>query len=123
MTIKKHNLIKILLLSLVLLVIPQVTFAQSKEAYLQITLKIDSKDRAAAAAVYKKYKQPFLTTITGAMSKELLIRDEDVQVMHKFDSKEHAEAYLKSELFTKDVVTALKPYLTAAPEIRIYFAP
>lgn len=49
-------------------------------AYLQITLKIKNENRAAAAAVYGKYKQPFLDEIAGAKSKELLIRDEDVQV-------------------------------------------
>jgi len=88
--------------------------------YLQITLKIDSVNRLAAAQVYLKYKQPFLNTITGALSKELLLREEDVQVLHGFDSKEHAETYLKSTLFNNDVVTALKPYLAAAPDIRIY---
>jgi len=89
-------------------------------AYLQITLKIDSANRPAAAQVYLKYKQPFLNTITGALSKELLLRDEDIQVLHGFDSKEHAEAYLKSPLFNNDVVTALKPHLATAPDIRIY---
>ena len=89
-------------------------------AYLQITLKIDSANRPAAAQVYLKYKQPFLNTITGALSKELLLRDEDIQVLHGFDSKEHAEAYLKSPLFNNDVVTELKPYLAAVPDIRIY---
>jgi hypothetical protein len=88
--------------------------------YLQITLKIDSANRPAAAQVYLKYKQPFLNTITGALSKELLLRDEDIQVLHGFDSKEHAEAYLKSPLFNNDVVTALKPHLATAPDIRIY---
>ncbi len=49
-------------------------------ACLQITLKVKSENREAAAAVYAKYKQPFLDGIAGAKSKELLIRDEDVQV-------------------------------------------
>ncbi|WP_256367527.1 hypothetical protein [Duganella vulcania] len=35
-------------------------------AYLQITLKIANANRAAAAAVYQKYKAPFLDTIAGA---------------------------------------------------------
>lgn len=38
-------------------------------AYLQITLDISEKNRAAAAAVYQKYKAPFLSTIDGAVSK------------------------------------------------------
>lgn len=88
--------------------------------YLQITLKVNSANRPAATQVYSKYKQPFLNTITGALSKELLLRDEDVQVLHGFDSKEHAEAYLKSPLFNNDVVAGLKPYLAAVPDIRIY---
>ena len=41
-------------------------------AYLQITLFIDPENRPAAAAVYEKYEAPFLNTINGAQSKELL---------------------------------------------------
>lgn len=89
-------------------------------AYLQITLKIADANRAAAAGVYQKYKAPFLNTIPGAKSKELLVRDEDVQVLHGFDNVENAKAYLDSELFTADVVGGLKPLLAAAPDVRIY---
>jgi quinol monooxygenase YgiN len=91
-------------------------------AYLEITLKIDPQNRAAAAAVYNKFKAPFLQKVAGAASKELLVRDEDVQVLHAFQSKEQAQAYLESPLFNDDVVTALKPLLQAAPEVRIYAA-
>ncbi|RLP80201.1 hypothetical protein D9V34_14130 [Mycetocola lacteus] len=91
-------------------------------AYLQITLAVNDSDRAAAAAVYAQYKQPFLDTITGAQSKELLIRDEDVQVMHGFDTVANAQAYLASELFTTDVVGGLSPFLQREPEVRIYDA-
>ena len=87
---------------------------------LQITLKIANANRGAAAGIYQKYKAPFLNTITGAKSKELLVRDEDVQVLHGFDSQENANAYLRSELFTADVVGGLKPLLDAAPDVRIY---
>lgn len=89
-------------------------------AYLQITLKISNENRPAAAAVYHEYKAPFLNSIAGAKSKELLIRDEDVQVLHGFDTVDNANAYLKSELFNNDVVKGLSPYLDAAPEIRVY---
>lgn len=88
--------------------------------YLQITLRITDANRAAAAGVYQKYKAPFLDTIKGAKSKELLVRDEDVQVLHGFDSQENATAYLQSDLFTADVVTGLKPLLDAAPDVRVY---
>ncbi len=89
-------------------------------ALLQITLKVKSENRAAAAAVYQKYLKPFLDGIAGAKSKELLILDEDVQVLHGFTSEEDARAYLTTEIFSHDVVSELKPLLEADPEIRIY---
>ena len=58
--------------------------------------------------------------IEGALTKALLVRDEDVQVLHGFDSKEHAEAYLESEMFKNDVAKGLSPYFQADPEIRIF---
>jgi hypothetical protein len=83
-------------------------------------MKITKANRAAAAAVYTKYKAPFLQTVPGAKAKELLVRDEDVQVLHSFDSRASAEKYLSSRLFATDVVGELKPLLAAEPEIRIY---
>lgn len=91
-------------------------------AYLEITLKVAPENRAAAAAIYTEYKQPFLATIAGAQSKVLLVRDDDVQVLHGFDTVASATAYLTSDLFTKDVFVALKPYVLADPEVRIYQA-
>lgn len=88
--------------------------------YLQITLKIAAANRPAAAGIYQQYKGPFLATISGAKSKELLVRDEDVQVLHGFDTAENTKAYLESAMFTADVVTGLKPLLDAAPDVRIY---
>ncbi len=90
------------------------------KAYLEITIKVPATDRAKAGAVYLKYKDPFLATIPGAQSKELLLRDEDVQVLHGFDSRASAVRYFKSALFGNDVVRELKPYLSADPEVRIY---
>jgi len=89
-------------------------------AYLEITIKVNETDRRSAVGVYFKYRQPFLAQIKGAVSKELFIRTDDVQVIHGFETTADAEAYLKSDLFNKNVVTALKPYLQAAPEVRIY---
>ncbi len=89
-------------------------------AYLQITLNISNENRAAAAKVYNKYKIPFLETISGATSKELLIRGEDVQVLHGFLTITDAKGYLQTELFNQDVVKELSPYLNSEPEIRIY---
>jgi hypothetical protein len=90
--------------------------------YLQITLKIAPANRPAAAGVYQRYKAPFLGTIAGAKSKELLVRDEDVEVLHGFETAEQANAYLTSQLFTSDVVGALAPLLDAEPDVRIYQA-
>jgi hypothetical protein len=89
-------------------------------AYLEITLQIDPNDRAAAAGMYSKYKPKFLADVPGARSKELLVRDEDVQVLHGFDSVPHANDYLGSDLFTTDVVRELAPLLQADPEIRVF---
>lgn len=90
------------------------------KAFLEITMRIDNANRPAAAKVYADYRAPFLNNIEGALTKELLIRDEDVQVLHGFDSVSHAKAYLSSELFNNDVVKGLKPLWSADPDVRIY---
>ena len=46
-------------------------------AYLEITMKINEANRPAAAKVYTDYRGPFLEQIPGALTKDLLIRDED----------------------------------------------
>lgn len=89
-------------------------------AYLEVTLSVDPEKRAEAAKVYERYKMPFLETIDGAVSKELLLRDEDVQVLHGFKTKAQARAYLSSALFQEDVVVGLKPHLSKGPRIRVY---
>ncbi|MGN1104818.1 MAG: hypothetical protein ACI4VK_04245 [Candidatus Coproplasma sp.] len=90
------------------------------KAYLEITMKIDEQNRPAAAKVYNDYRGPFLKEIKGALTKDLLIRNEDVQVLHGFDSAEHAAAYLESEMFKNDVFVGLKPLWSADPEVKIY---
>jgi hypothetical protein len=95
--------------------------AYAGTAYLEITNKLDIQDRPAAVEIYRKYKQPFLTSIPGARS--ILIRQHDVQVLHGFATAKQAEAYLSSDLFTKGVAVALKPLLKADPEVRIYSVP
>jgi hypothetical protein len=88
--------------------------------YLEISLNVAAKDRAAAAGIYTQYKGQFLAQVKGSQSKELLIRDEDVQVLHGFDSVANAKSYLTSDLFKKDVVTALTPLLQSPPDVRVY---
>lgn len=63
------------------------------KAYLEITMTINESNRPAVAKIYSDYRKPFLDTIEGALIKDLLIRDKDVQVLHGFDSLEHAKAY------------------------------
>lgn len=92
------------------------------KAYLEITMKIADENRAAAAKVYSDYREPFLKQIKGAMTKELLVRDDDVQVLHGFDSTENARAYLESQMFTENVFTGLRPLWSNDPEVRIYEA-
>ncbi len=89
-------------------------------AYLEITMKIGEAERPAAARVYNDYRGPFLEQIPGALTKELLIRGEDVQVLHGFDSAEHARDYLDSEMFKNDVFVGLKPLWSAEPDVKIY---
>jgi len=89
-------------------------------AFLEISLKVEESNRAAAAGVYVKYKEPFLKQIDGALSKELLIRAEDVQVLHGFASEAQANAYLSTSLFATDIVGELGPLLASDPEVRIY---
>ncbi|MEG6521945.1 hypothetical protein [Desulfotomaculum sp. 1211_IL3151] len=89
-------------------------------AYLEITMKIEAVNRPAAAKVYADYREPFLKTIEGALTKDLLIRDEDVQVLHGFDSVAQAQVYLTSEMFQNDVFVGLKPLWSADPDVKIY---
>jgi len=90
------------------------------KAYLEITLTIEGLDRAGAATVYAMYKEPFLKNVKGALSKELLVHIEDVQVLHGFDNVENAQNYLLSDFFNREVITCLKPYLKGEPNIKIY---
>ena len=83
-------------------------------------MKISERNRPAAAEIYARYREPFLQTIKGALTKELLIRDEDIQVLHGFSSKDDAQNYLSSELFQNDVFVGLKGLWDADPEVRIY---
>ena len=92
----------------------------SAKVYLEITMVISEANRPAAAKVYNDYRGPFLSQIKWAVSKELLIRDEDVQVLHGFDSVENAKAYLGSEMFKKDVFVGLQPLWSADPDVKIY---
>ncbi len=89
-------------------------------AYLEITMTIENDKRPDAAKVYTTYREPFLCNIEGALTKELLIRDEDVQVIHGFDTPAHARAYLETDMFKNDVAKGLAPTWSCDPDVRIY---
>ena len=55
------------------------------KSFLEITMKVSGANRPKAGAIYAKYKPAFLATVPGAESKELLLREEDVQVLHSFE--------------------------------------
>ncbi len=44
-----------------------------------------------------------------------MVREEDVQVMTGFSSKEAAEAYLTSDMFSNDIVSELGPLMGDVP--------
>ncbi len=90
------------------------------KAYLEITLYIPEANRPAAAKVYTDYRKPFLDQIRGAKTKDLFVRDTDVQVLHGFDSVENAEAYLATDMFKTDVFVGLQPLWKSDPDVRIY---
>lgn len=57
----------------------------------------------------------FFNTIGGAMTKDLLICAEDIQILQGFDSAE-----LNNCLFKKNVFVGLKPLWNANPDVKIY---
>lgn len=71
-------------------------------------------------SLYRGFIQSMLTIMYKSSIWLLLVRDEDVQVLHGFDSVEHAQAYLTSKMFTKQVAPALQPTWAGEPEIKIY---
>ena len=89
-------------------------------AYLQMTLAVPEEKRSAAAAVYVRYRRRFLDEVKGAVSKELLVRDEDVQVLHRFVTDQDAWAYLSSGLLLQEIMPELTPLTEGEAEIRIY---
>lgn len=90
------------------------------KAYLEISLTIEGLDRAGITAVYNMYKEPFLTTVKGALCNELWVHVEDVRILHGFCSMEDAQGYLVSRLFNADFIMSLKPYIIGNPNIKIY---
>ncbi|MFT5819306.1 MAG: hypothetical protein ACI8ZM_000529 [Crocinitomix sp.] len=123
MKIKNKLSIKMLSVFAAISVLTLTSMTMSKKetsAYLEITLDIKPENRETAVGVFLKYKEPFLKQIDGATSKNLIIRSEDVQVLHGFESESQANAYLTTDLFKDDVFVELKPLLETDPDVRVY---
>ena len=88
-------------------------------AYLEMTMRVDRGEGAAAASVYSQYTGPFLTSIEGALLRNVSSRGQVVRVLHGFSSREHAEAYLRSPLHADVVLRGLLLW-RRVPEVRVY---
>jgi hypothetical protein len=119
---KLHTSLRSVVMTAALALGAMTTMSHAETAFLEITVKVAPENRSAAGAIYEKYRQPFLDDVPGTVSKQLLIRDEDVQVLHGFDTVADAEAYLASDLFQNDVVRELGPLMAGEPEVRVYSA-
>lgn len=68
--------------------------------FLQVTLSIPAPRREKAISrIFLPARQHFLERVLGAVSMDMLVRDEDVQVLHGFDTYENARTYLNSGVF------------------------
>ncbi len=76
---------------------------------------VTTSELARAVALMRAPSARTHRHIEGALTKELLVRDEDVRVTHGFDSMEYARGYLESDLFTWKVAPGLKPLWAADP--------
>jgi hypothetical protein len=89
-------------------------------AHLLITVKIsESRREEMIDQVYEPNRTRFLERISGAISKNLLLRREDIAVLHGFDTVESAEAYLQSDLYNQ-VVQLLAEYQEENPTVALY---
>ncbi|MCM1316097.1 MAG: hypothetical protein NC235_11225 [Clostridiales bacterium] len=48
-----------------------------------------------------EYRQPFLDNVEGALTKELLVCDEDVQVIHGFDSMGNTQRLILTPIYSR----------------------
>lgn len=81
-------------------------------------MQISEANRPAAVKVYTDYRQPFLDTIEGALTKDLLVRDEDVQVLHGFDSVERVKGLPGKRPVQRRRRNRLGPYVGRRPQHR-----
>jgi hypothetical protein len=85
----------------------------------RITLAVDKFRRVEAAAVYDRFRKPFLTALRGRLQGAPGARGGRPGPARQLLGRA-GHAYLDGDLFTKDVVGGLSPLLSAEPEIRTY---
>lgn len=90
------------------------------KAYLLITLNVRTTDRGATSTIHDKFKSSFLDQITGGISTELLISQDNVLLLNGFANAEDANAFLSTELYNNGILAALKPFLLDNPKNNIY---
>ena len=89
-------------------------------SFLQITLVVPTPKREEAITkVFLPGRQRFLDRIPGAVTMDLLVREEDLQVLHGFDTMENASAYLKSPI-GKEILGQLAEISDGKPSIAVY---
>ncbi len=89
-------------------------------AYLQMTLQIpQTKREEAITKVYLPNRQRFLERVAGAVSMDMLVREEDLQILVGFDTLENARAYLASSA-GKEITSQLAGYARKEPVTAFY---
>lgn len=89
-------------------------------AYVVMTVDVPVEKRSEATRVYYMNKAFFLSGVEGAVCKELLLRDKDIKIVAGFSSMDNANAYLKNDMFTKDLFTGMKKFATTDPDVQVY---
>ncbi len=96
------------------------TIQPAVRAHLLIRVKIDESRREEMIdKVYEPNRTRFLERISGAISKNLLVRPEDIAILHGFDTRESAEAYLQSSLY-QQIVNGIADYQEENPSVALY---
>ena len=89
-------------------------------SFLQMTLLVSQARREEAITkVYLPNRQRFLERVEGAVSMDLLFREEDIQVLVGFDTLEHARSSLESPA-GKEMVSQFAGFTREAPRTALY---
>jgi hypothetical protein len=88
--------------------------------FVQVTLAIpESRREEAITRIFLPARQRFLDRSPGAVSMDLLVREEDVQLLHGFDTFENSRVYLDSGFF-RDLIGQLGETAEKEPVTALY---